>query len=269
MYEIQKGWNSTISDEEYHKIEAFHSSSVRHLLRSQAHYAAYKSSHFEQTPAMLWGSLLHSACLQPELFNKNCVVDEYEGSRTKDVVAWRESKQAEGKIITKQEVYDEIISASLKLQVDTTYQSLTKGATLETAGFYRDDDDVLIKIKPDIINKDGILLDLKTTSDARSRAFQRSCSDFYYFAQAALYFDVARELGIPCKAFGWVAIETKPPFEFMIYIADDECMEFGRKQYKQALVNYKQHYKSTGIMGYENKVQELNLPSYLRDTTYL
>jgi hypothetical protein len=110
----------------------------------------------------------------------------------------------------------------------------------------------------------GLILDLKTTSDARAIAFQRQCGNFAYDLSAAMY----RE------GFQQVYIENKPDF---IFLVAENTAPFNVKQYKASnlflSIGEQRYYRAKELLaeslllqewdGYSKELEEINLPSYM------
>ena len=90
------------------------------------------------------------------------------------------------------------------------------------------------KGKADIVNYDkGVMVDLKTTSNASPREFERSVYKYGYHRQAAYYLD-----GFGLEKFTIVAIEKKFPFNMGVYTLSDETIQKGREEIEDLMKEY-------------------------------
>ncbi|MGG7074364.1 PD-(D/E)XK nuclease-like domain-containing protein [Campylobacter sp. 9BO] len=129
---------------------------------------------------------------------------------------------------------------------------------------------VAVKCKPDFFNESlGLIVDLKTTSDASAVGFAKSVASFNYHIQAAFYTDVMASLGKEVNKFLFIAVETKAPFMVGFYELDEAALDLGRKRYGELLELYKFCSGNNEWWGYANfdgksikAVQTLSLPAW-------
>jgi PDDEXK-like domain of unknown function (DUF3799) len=88
------------------------------------------------------------------------------------------------------------------------------------------------KSKLDLVYKNSLVVDLKTTSQPNYEAFLKSCFEYDYDRQAAFYLD-----SINAKRFVFVGIQKKAPYDLFFFEASKEpnFIETGRKKYKALL----------------------------------
>ena len=114
------------------------------------------------------------------------------------------------------------------------------------------------------------ILDLKSTDDARPEAFQRKAFNLGYHIQAAFYTDLVARV-MDCDPvdveFVFVAVERKAPHGISLFRAEPDLLEFGRAEYKRALIQLA-HCRSTGKFGaYPGMIQALTLPRWANSAT--
>lgn len=90
-----------------------------------------------------------------------------------------------------------------------------------------------LKAKLDILYKNQIVYDLKTTSASSQKSFPSHFQDFGYDRQAAFYLDAAQ-----AKRFVFVAVQKKTD-EVWVIEAPAEIISEGRKKYKKILTEIK------------------------------
>ena len=74
------------------------------------------------------------------------------------------------------------------------------------------------KARLDALSEDGeTLIDLKSCRETNPIHFRRTAVKLGYDFQAAFHIIVARALEIPVKRFGWLAVESEPPYTPVIH----------------------------------------------------
>jgi hypothetical protein len=229
-----------ISSEEYNAIDGIRSSRLKDLLKSPAHYRHSLIHPKEPTPAMVLGTAIHAAILEPKRFKSDYVISPKFDRRTKDGKAEAEKFSAEnvGKIIVDEERYrilegcvnavygHEIASKELAIgHAEVAYLWEDKGTGLKC------------KIKPDFVRPEHrILVDVKTTTDASPSGFARIVANLKYHMQAAFYLDgISAATGAEYKTFRIVAVETAQPHAVAVYELSEESLQQGRLLYQRAL----------------------------------
>ena len=91
-----------------------------------------------------------------------------------------------------------------------------------------------LKSRLDMVYKDRLVVDLKSTSARSEPAFLKDCLAYGYDRQAAFYLDAIARPGGPRRRFALVAIQKKKPFSvYRLEFADDsEFVEGGRRKYR-------------------------------------
>ena len=102
--------------------------------------------------------------------------------------------------------------------------------------------DLRCKSKLDLVYKNSLIVDLKTTGQTTYEAFLQSCFDYDYDRQAAFYLD-----SIGGKRFVFVGIQKKAPYDLFFFDASKEknFIETGRKKYKALLRKWKEEVGKT------------------------
>ena len=94
-----------------------------------------------------------------------------------------------------------------------------------------------LKSRLDIVYKDRLVVDLKSTSARSETAFLKDCQRYHYDRQAAFYLDAIARPGGPRRRFALVAIQKKMLFSvYRLEFADDsDFVEGGRRKYRLLL----------------------------------
>ena len=232
------------SNEKYHENKRFISSSGIKKIHRKSVYHYLNELPFT-SGSMQLGTLIHTAVLEPEKFEAEYYVMPKVDKRTK---AGKEDyamhvEKAKDKIIIDDsmvEVKDRIVENFLANEDAVKY---TKGVI--ELSHYTELMGVPVKVRPDCVDMDlGFISDPKTCQDNSPKAFKRDVFKYGYHLQAAFYSDA---LGIDPKNFIFIAIETNHPYSVQCYSLSDEMIEFGREDYKSALLKWK-NYLDTGIV---------------------
>lgn len=251
-----------LTNEQYHAHESISKSGLDMIARSPAHYRYGERR--EPTRAMVIGSAVHAAILEPELFASQYMllrdVKDRRASEYKQAVA----VYGADNVLTGTEAdYVAGIQESVRthgplsaLLAEPGRAELSVITTDPVTG-------VAVRCRFDWLTDDGRPLDLKTTLDARPDAFSRSVSNYRYHVQAAFYCDVWEwETGDKLDRMIFAALEKSMPNAVALYMLDDEAMMVGRKLYREDLNTYARCLESGHWPAYEGCVQLLNLPPW-------
>lgn len=245
----------------YHAHDSASSSGLRLLLRSPDHFKNGEEK--DQTRAMVLGSALHMACLEPDIF-----YDTYHLLRSSENRMTSEYKQA------KKDFGEEFVLVKPEIEkIEGMARNLHKSAICEyldneycdkeLSGFAIDPETGLMcRHRFDAII-DGVAIDLKTTTDARKPAFEKKILDFGYHIQASFYADQHKWImNQEIEKFIFAAIETSAPYAVKIYELDQESIDAGRKKYRQALNEYAQCKASDTWPSYDQEIETIGIPQW-------
>lgn len=269
---MEVGVYKGIANDAYHSGEGISKSGLDLIARSPLHYwSKYLDPQREQhepTPAMMLGTAIHSAVLEPELFASDYLVMPKFDRRTKDGKADFEAfmAEAEGKTIISADDYAACVDIQRNVRTHPAAQTLMKDGEPELSVFWTDEETgVLCKCRPDWMNYNlNVIVDVKSTEDASPEGFQRSIAKYGYHVQAAWYLDGFKAAtGYAPKAFVFAAIEKKRPYATAFYYADAEMIELGRILYRERLNTYAECLKRNLWPGYPQQLQEISLPAWV------
>lgn len=245
--------------------------------RSPAHFVAAKAEPRKETPAMLLGMVAHSAILEPDLFSSRYVVAPKFDRRTKqgkeDAAAFEFEAINSGRTPIEPEIYE----AALGMR-DAVYAHPAKrflaGPGQAEASLYWYDTEVLeacgcvpdyqfCKARPDWLRWDGLIVDIKTTDDARPEAFRHKIDKFRYHVQAPYYSDgVMSVIGEALQGFVFLVVEKEPPYGISTCILDSGWLDIGRAVYKADLQRYIECRKANHWPSYAQEVTVIDLPKW-------
>ena len=217
----------------------------------------------KETPALIIGSAVHCAVLEPQEFGKRYAIAPKLDKRTKEGKALHEEfVQSAGERI----VIDNDLATLCERMMGAVMKHrpaayLLKNGTAEQPIYWTDEDiEVDCKARPDWVTDGGIIVDLKTTDDASPIGFARSIKKYRYDVQAAFYSDgYEAATGQPCNGFMFIAVEKTPPYLTSVYFLGDDDIKDARTRYKKNLLTYHLS-KQQGIWhGYTEMITKINL----------
>ena len=255
----------------YHASEAVSKSHLDAINRSPRHYwAKYLDPNRAEdtpTPAMLMGSAVHMAVLEPDLFVGRYVqapagIDK----RTKDgKAAWADFEASVGdRLVLNADEYQQCIAIRDAVRGHEVAAKLLDGGEAEVSYFVDDEQTGLpLKARPDFRNAQNIVVDLKTTEDAGPSAFGKSSANFRYHVQAAWYSDIVAEcVGENVPWFFFVVVEKKPPYAVGLYYCEPDVLALGRKIARRNLDAIARFREAGNWPDYADEPQPLRLPKW-------
>ena len=219
MHEITEGIHHGMPNDAYHAATGWWSSSQLKGLLPE-----YYKPVARESDAMRFGTLVHTAVLEPDLLDGYVTLDATKIGVKADGTpavnpymtgAWKKAAaqvEADGKI--------PVASADMELALrmrDAVAAHPTAAALLmstegvsEESVFVVDDDAVKHKARFDR-RIPGAIVDLKTTSSKPgAAALGRAVLDYGYDLSAAHYLEVAALTGLDAGAFAWVFVDKTP-----------------------------------------------------------
>ena len=120
------------------------------------------------------------------------------------------------------------------------------------------------KCRPDWISNDGnIVVDIKTTTDASPKGFQKSIANWGYHLQLGWYIRGLQKLGLPAKEFIFIAIEKTPPFSVGVYRANKEMITYANDEINNLVYDIDESLKSDDFPDYTPEIMDLGLPNWM------
>jgi exodeoxyribonuclease VIII len=227
-----------LSNAEYHAHSSISKSGLDLVARSPAHFMYGEKR--ESTRAMVIGSAIHAAILEPQRFATDYML-------LKDVADRRASEYKQAvKVHTAELVlvgHEADFVSGMQESVSHNQEAsalLAETGQAELSVFTTDPETgVKVKCRFDWITESAIALDLKKTQDARAEAFSKSIMNYRYHVQAAFYSDVWQwETGEELQAFKFLAMEERMPHFAKLWQLDDVSLMIGRQLYREALNTY-------------------------------
>jgi exodeoxyribonuclease VIII len=236
------------SNAEYHSKNSLSSSALKTIYKSSV--KAWKNLKITASKAMNYGTAVHTALLEPDVFKDEIAIKPVTiDRRTKDgKEAYSEFIEASaGKIVIEQNDLDMINAI-----VDEVYKKPNILHYLngdKELSHYNKFMDLDFRCRPDVINyNDNFISDVKTCQDTHPAAFNRDAVKWAYHLQAAFYSDFC---GVPMENFRFIIVmskmvDGKPYADAQLIKMDDKFLAAGRAAYKEAIEKYK-FYKNHDI----------------------
>lgn len=254
-----------MSMEEYHKQAAIGSSSIRTLItRSPAHYLWDKTNPSESTPTQVFRSAIHSAILEPELFERDMIVKpEFAGTGSRKAAdEWHLANH--GKIILKREQHDCVVGILEAIKSHPLASKIVGAGRAEESIFWTDIfTGIECKARFDFLHEGQFVVDVKTTLDASYVAFKKDIANHGYHIQAAHYLESARHaFGEQYDKFLILAVEVEPPYCISLFLIDENSIAEGRALRLMALKKLVTCIKTGIFPGYCQQIINIDLPTW-------
>ena len=267
------GRHREMAGEEYHYGAgkyALSKGGLDRLNRSVLHYNEQKVERSEPTPAMAVGTAFHANTLEPDRFCDQVAVAPSVDRRTKKGKQDLEdfALSANGKAVISEQDMERVRDMTAACLAHDSARALLRNGAAENSFFWQIGD-TLCKCRPDYLREDAhVIVDLKSTTDASFKAFQRSCVNYRYYVQAAWYIDGVNDvLGAgTVDSFVIIAVESAPPYGVAVYAFDEIAVDVGRRQAAadmQKLLDYNAQPEAERYAGYDRSIQEMYLPSWV------
>lgn len=264
-------WVVDLSNEAYHGDKtAVSSTALRKILKSPASfYSSWNSPPEPMSDAMRLGSIFHMALLEPELFQKLYVLQPNFGDLRSPLTRkkrdeWR-SELLPGAVTLTEDEYARIQGMIESVLRRPDICRLLKDSSPEISGFFRDPDTgIKCKIRPDLFSEDYMaLIDVKTTLDCTAESFSKSIFKYRYDIQAKMYCEGIHLItGQPVKYPIYLAVESKPPYECALYLADDPMLLKAEASYRYCLNRLYECLTNNNWPSYQDSIQPISLPSW-------
>lgn len=256
----------------YRAMPGLNKSSIEKLLDCPLAYKLGLEQKDEPTPAMAFGTLVHSMILEPETVPKLYHVMQASAT-TKAGKAEKAQALAEGKTIVSASDYERAKAMQTRVQAHPAASWLLGMAkTTEVSMFWElateDGRTRQCKARADAIahipGAGEILIDLKTHSGTVSpQELERTVARFGYHRQAAWYCDgYERIVGRPPLGFYFIFISTTAPYLVTAGKMGDEAQAIGWGDCLKAERILHECEESGKWPGYADQLIEIDLPAW-------
>lgn len=240
--------------------------------KTPAHY--YATSYLnpnrieqDEKDAFDFGRAAHSLLLGESGFFKQFTVrpEAFKDYRTKAAQEWRDSTRAEGLTPLTSDDLAAIKAIAANLDAHPLARDLLRGHIEQSLVFKDGPTGVWLKSRPDVLPiADGVVADLKTTTDASPEAVQRTIMNFGYAMQGALIGKAMKAvLDIDMTAFALVFVEKAAPFAVNVVEVDLDWIAYAGRQLRRAIDTFARCVETDTWPGYEGE-PVVYMPDWLR-----
>jgi exodeoxyribonuclease VIII len=254
-----------ISNEDYHVSPGYSASNLIDVLKySEAHLKYFKEHPDQENDAFRIGTMIHTAVLEPQEFNKNYIVAPTLDKRTKDGKAAYDkfSSENQGKQLISKKEYDMAMDIQKSVLSTSTAKVLLNDAIIERSFFTRTFNDLLLKARPDAINtKLKVLVDLKTTTNCSDFNIRNSIKDYMYFLQSVVHmFCVNAVMGDNTVTdIVYIFVEKSEPYGCKFVTISQDDIAYGMNQMALALGKIRKALDTGKFPGYSEEIISLNI----------
>ena len=272
MISMAQGLYENIPFKDYKAIDAINNSRLTRLNKCPA--AALVAQ--EETPSLLLGRAVHTLVLEgAEVFQKEFAIAPPCDKRTnagKDRWASFQADNLDKQILTMDD--GERVEAIRNAVFTHPFakEILSEGRSELTIVWDDEETDLKCKGRIDWIPSGNkrVIAELKTTRDASTKGFTRSCLNeeyggYGYAKQAGMYIDGSmKATGEVFDSFIFITVETEPPYRTEVHVMDMRFIEWGYLEYRRLLYleakcrkeGYYPHYQEASAL-------DLVMPGYL------
>ena len=248
---------------EYHGSAGFSSTLARAIItRTPAHAKALTEGRGRDSDAMDMGTAVHQLLLRDDRVD----VLDFDSFRTNDAKAARDASRDAGRIPLLQHKWAEANHIAIAVREQLVALELdpvpfTEGTAEHVIRWT--ENGVECRAMLDWLRDDlKYIDDLKTTSDASPRGFQRKVWNLRYDIQAAFYLRAVAawlgEMSHPIKPrFRWVAVETEYPYLVTVHEPDKLALENADARIDEALRVWADCLAADSWPGYPDTVNEV------------
>ena len=227
-----------MTEKEYRQADGVNKSTLWELRKSPAHYQYILTHQREDTPSLRLGRAIHASILTPTAYRKQwAIIPDGIDRRTKagkEEYAIFLDQNAEKELLTAEEA-ETVRKITKAVKKNKTVSELLKKTKREKSLFWTNEDGILCKCRVDAM-KDGIIIDLKTTTDASTDSFAREALKYGYDVQTAHYIDGYQTTqGGKTPKWYFIAVEKTEPFAINIIRAGLDFIDHGIVRRNQLL----------------------------------
>lgn len=273
-----------MSFEDYHAVDAFSASGMKHLARSPWHWK--NRVEVAQSRAMLCGSLVHCAQLEPRALAERYVVVPEDAPRRPSVTQWKAKNPSADSVAamdwwrtfeasnTRRAIVQAADYATTQKQLEAIQaceelrESFSSGDS-EVSMFWTDPETgVYCKARPDhITQRRGRvqMLDLKSMADDTPAGVQRALGRLGLYRQEAHYRRGYQVItGQPVEDFVFAVVSSAPPILATPYRLVDDALQQGLEEVADLLREFAQCQRSGVWPAYKPDQRMIDLPAWCK-----
>lgn len=213
-----------------------------------------------------FGRAAHTLLLGETGFRDQFVIRpaEFKDYKTKAAQEWRNCVRDAGKTPLATDDLTAIKAIAANLDAHPLARDLLRGQVEQSLVFRDEVTGVWIKSRPDVLPADGIVADLKTTTDASPEAVRKSILNFGYAMQAAVVGEAMKSvLGTDMTTFALVFVEKAAPYAVSIVEVDLDWIAYASRQVRRSIDIFAKCIETNEWPGYEGE-PVVYMPDWLR-----
>lgn len=252
-----------MTEEQYRKFPAVNKSTLWEMNKSPAHYKYALENPREDTTAFKIGRAIHCAILTPNDYEKQFAVAPAVDRRTKEGKAVYEAfiADAAGKDVLTEDEHKTVMEITRAVLKNPDVVDLLTDCVTEFPLVWTDEQSgLLCKCKVDAM-KPGIIVDLKTATDASTETFTREALRYGYDVQAAHYMNAVQTITGELPTWYFIVVEKSAPFAVNVLKADGGFTDHGYVTRQELLERLKECKESNRWPSYGTN--DLVLPSWM------
>lgn len=269
--------------DEYRRADGLNKSSIDKVLKAPAEYwELTKLPQPEPTPAMKFGTALHSFVLTPERFGEDvCILSR--PATTKEGKAMKKEAEDKGQVCISVEDYERLFRMRLHMHNHPRIRPLLphvdseacKGLTSlpgdSEVSLYWEEDfagrSIQCKARVDRIailpTGDVIGVDVKTTSGGLDQdSLAKTIATYGYHRQTAWYVHGMAKLGLAVSAFVFIFTSSQPPYLCVPVMVDSRAEMLGKEECKLAAEAYATAMQTQTWPTYSDTIEEVDIPEW-------
>lgn len=232
-------------------------SSLKEFKNSPKDFIDYKLRRKEQTPAMIYGAMVHCLVLEPSEFEKRYhALDDFDicaqigGAKPRATTKYKEWKEvaiqeAGERILVETDDMNHAKAVAINVHENRASHKVLKIADQREKDVEWEFKNFKFKGKIDGIGKNAIF-DLKTCADAENGKFQRDIISMGYYLQAAMYRAAVGE------ALDYYIIAVDKVGGVSVHQLNEDLLEYGLTEYSMLLDRFNECILSEGFnMSYD------------------
>jgi len=270
---MEPGIYEDLPFKDYLKVDAISKSALFGIERCEHYYQHQQAERAKQDASdepekehFILGRAIHTAALEPDLFDSQYTVAPVINRRTNaGKEAWA-NFQADAALaginVLTAEQYEQVRGMGESVINHPAAQDILSRGKAEVSIFNHDKKyGVDRKCRIDWWVDDDIIVDLKSTGRmASEHAVLMQIFDLGYYMQAGMYLDIASDsMNKRLTEFMFLFVESKPPHTVGIYRLSDKDCSLGKAKYMELMDKYKRaldtgewpHYNDNQIVGAE------------------
>jgi len=248
-----------MGDKEYFAKKAVSQSTLKLLRRSPAHAKYAMDNPKSPSAAMQLGTCLHAIVLENKTVFAVLPESAKGNSNAAKLIKANFALENADKIVLSADDAEAVKAMAESVKAHPAASKLLALMLEAEKEIEWQENNLQMKGKIDGLLPFGVL-DLKTTTSAEMKEFEKSIFKFGYHIQAAHYLYGAAANELPAENFYIIAVENEPPYCTAVFVIDHESIEAGEKERQKLIKLYKECSESGIWPGYSDKIQAVKLP---------